>query len=153
MKRSTLLIALLVLAAVYLAACGENVNKKGMMVSQAHIYLPASGTDGTSISDVAAAFMQIDNYTTADDRLIGARADFATAQIHEMKMEGDVMKMFEVAGIDIPADSGIELKSGGYHVMLMGLNGSIKIGDTKNITLIFEKAGEVTVPMLVTAEE
>lgn len=153
MKKFNNAIVLALISITLLTACGEDASKKGMTISQAHIYLPAAGADGTSASDVAAAFMEIDNFTDIDDRLIGAKADFAKAQVHEMKMEGDVMKMSEIAGIDIPSDGGIELKSGGFHIMLIGLNGSIKIGDSKNITLIFEKAGEITVPMLVTAEE
>ena len=154
MKKSIALLFISLIFVVVLAACGgEDAEKRGITVSNAHIYLPAAGADGTSASDVAAAFMLIENFSETDDRLIGARADFSMAQVHEMVMEGDVMKMREVEGIDLPAEGSLELKSGGYHVMLMGLNGNIKVGDEKTVTLIFEKAGEMPVPMLVTAEQ
>jgi copper(I)-binding protein len=152
MKKNLLV---LVLIALFLTACsaGADTEKNGMIISQAHIYLPAATSDGSSESPVAAAFMTIDNNSGLDDHLIGARSDFAMTQVHEMVMDGGVMKMQEVASIDIPNDSGIVLKSGGYHVMLMGLTGNIKVGEEHTITLIFEKSGSIDVSMLVTAEE
>ena len=151
--KKLLLLAVALIAILVACAGGEDASKQGVVISQAHIYLPAAGADGTSASDVAAAFMDIDNYSQNDDHLIGARVDFARAEIHEMIMADGGMKMQKMDAIDIPADSGIQLQAGGYHVMLIGLNGSIKVGDQKIVTLLFEKAGEISVPMLVTAEE
>ncbi len=53
-------------------------------------------------------------------------------------MDGDVMKMREVPGIDLPAGKTVELRPGGYHVMLMDLKGAIKAGDPVPLTLVFE---------------
>jgi copper(I)-binding protein len=65
-------------------------------------------------------------------------------------MEGDVMSMSDVPVIDLPAGGTVELKSGGYHIMLMDLAKELKAGDTISLVLEFEKAGKMTlnVPVL-----
>ncbi len=64
-----------------------------------------------------------------------------TNEIHEMKMEGDVMKMrAHLNGLDIPANTTVELKSGGYHLMMMELEQTIKAGDTVPLQLQFINA-------------
>lgn len=64
-----------------------------------------------------------------------------TNEIHEMKMEGDVMKMrAHPNGLDIPANTPVELKSGGYHLMMMELEKTIKAGDTVPLKLEFTDA-------------
>ncbi len=62
-------------------------------------------------------------------------------EIHEMKMEGGVMKMRAyLAGLEIPANKTVELKSGGYHVMMMDLQQAIKAGEAVAIQLQFADA-------------
>ena len=96
-------------------------------------------------------FMQIDNAGPAD-RLMSARATVSgTVELHEMKMEGDVMRMRQVDGIALPAGKSVALKPGGYHVMFIGLKAPLKAGDSFPMTLKFEKAGEVTVEVKVEA--
>lgn len=75
-------------------------------------------------------------------------------EVHEMKMEGDVMKMRAVqGGLDLPAGKAVELKSGGYHVMLMDLKVALPNDTTILLTLVFRDAKgvetrtEVTVPV------
>ncbi|KRW95932.1 DUF1775 domain-containing protein [Paracoccus sp. MKU1] len=99
---------------------------------------------------VAGGFLTVAN-AGADDRLVSASVDFAgRAEIHEMAMEGDVMKMRQLAdGLPIPAGATVELKPGGYHLMFMELKQPLVEGETVNVTLHFEKAGEVEVPMTV----
>jgi len=83
------------------------------------------------------AFMQLSS--PADAKLVSASSPVAgVTELHEMKMEKDVMKMRPVPGIAIPAGKGAELKPGGYHVMLMNLKGQVKEGDTVPITLVVE---------------
>lgn len=88
------------------------------------------------------AFMQLT--AEADARLVAAESPVAgLVEIHEMAMENDVMKMREVPGIDLPAGQLLELKPGGYHVMLMELKEQMVGGAVVPITLIFENtAGE-----------
>lgn len=98
----------------------------------------------------AAAFMILMNEGEEGDRLIRAEADVADAvEIHESKIENDIMKMEQVEGIDIPAGEQAQLKPGGYHVMFIGLTKDLKEGDSYPLTLHFEKSGEVEVEVQV----
>jgi copper(I)-binding protein len=65
------------------------------------------------------------------------------AALHKTVEADGVMKMEHVEALDIPADGMLEMKPGGYHIMLMGLTQPLKEGDEIEITLTFEKAGEV----------
>ena len=61
-----------------------------------------------------------------------------SVQIHEMKMENDVMKMRAISRLDLPAGNAVELKPGGYHMMLMDLKQPLKKGEAVPIRLRFE---------------
>jgi copper(I)-binding protein len=63
-------------------------------------------------------------------------------EIHEMAMDGNVMKMRAVPSLDLPAGKAVDLKPGGYHVMLMDLKKPLTAGDTVPITLVVESAGQ-----------
>ncbi len=83
------------------------------------------------------AFMQITAPT--DSKLVDARSPAAgIVEIHEMKLENNVMKMRAVTALELPAGKAVELKPGGYHVMLMDLKGPVKEGDSVPLTLVFE---------------
>ncbi|QFG35060.1 hypothetical protein BDE18_3615 [Paracoccus pantotrophus] len=99
---------------------------------------------------VAGGFLTIANGGD-EDRLVAAHADFAgRTEIHEMAMEGEVMRMRELPdGLAIPAGATVELKPGGYHLMFMELKQPLVEGETVNVTLSFEKAGEVSLPLAV----
>jgi copper(I)-binding protein len=62
------------------------------------------------------------------------------AEVHEMKMEGDVMRMRAVNALDLPAGQTVELKPGGYHVMLMNLKTPLLKDTTVPLTLVFKDA-------------
>lgn len=64
----------------------------------------------------------------------------AVVEIHEMAMENNVMKMRAVPGLELPAGKAVDLKPGGYHVMLMGLKQQVKEGDAVAVTLVIEGA-------------
>lgn len=100
---------------------------------------------------VAGGFLDITNAGTVDDRLISASAPISNVtQIHEMAMEGDVMKMRELPeGLVIPAGETVTLRPGGYHVMFMDLTGPFLEGEKITLRLTFEIAGEVDVMMPV----
>jgi len=88
---------------------------------------------------VTGAYMQLSSPQTA--RLVEVRSPVAgMVELHETRMENDVMRMRAVRGIDVPAGGIAELKPGGYHVMLMGLKRQIKEGETVPLTLVFEGA-------------
>ncbi len=73
------------------------------------------------------------------------------AEVHEMKMEGDVMKMRAVPALDLPAGTTVELKPGGYHVMLMDLKTTLKKDSTVPLTLVFKDAKGVQSTLTVKA--
>lgn len=103
------------------------------------------------------AFMTLT--AAAGTKLVGAASPAAgVAQVHEMKMENGVMKMAQVkGGLDLPAGKAVELKPGGYHVMLMDLKTPLAKGGTVSVTLIFrdakgaESRQDVMVPVAMTA--
>ena len=63
-------------------------------------------------------------------------------EIHEMKMENNVMRMRAIPALDLPAGKTVELKPGGYHVMLMDLKRQLKEGETVPVTLEIESDGQ-----------
>jgi copper(I)-binding protein len=96
---------------------------------------------------VSGGYMTIRNNGSQADRLVAASADFAgMTQIHEMTMDGDVMKMREIeGGLEIPPGEEVVLKSGGLHIMFMKLGEQLAKGEKRDVTLTFETAGEITV--------
>jgi len=77
-------------------------------------------------------------------RLVGVKTDLtSTAEVHEMKMEQDVMKMQAVKTLDLPAGKTVSLKPGSYHVMLMDLKNPIKEDSQVVLTLLFEDTSGV----------
>ncbi|MEM1039565.1 MAG: copper chaperone PCu(A)C [Pseudomonadota bacterium] len=100
---------------------------------------------------VAGGYLTIMNMGDVPDRLIGGSAPFAgKVEIHEMKMEGGVMKMNAIpGGLALPTGTMERLKPGGNHVMFMQLKEDLKEGDTHPVELEFEKAGTVTVTFTV----
>ena len=99
---------------------------------------------------VAGGYMLVINRGTQDERLLGATSDRAPeTQVHEMRMDGDVMRMRQLeGGLTIPAGQSVSLQPGGYHLMLMGPE-ALTAGEMHEVTLIFEQAGEVAVPFAV----
>ena len=119
-------------------------------------------------ASAGAAYLVIENPGSAADALIGASSPAArTVEVHETvdlgsaapagsgmpaasggMSSGGMMGMRKVDRVEIPAGGRLELKPGSYHLMMIGLTRDLKAGDTIELTLTFEKAGE----MKVTAE-
>ena len=82
-------------------------------------------------------FMHID--AAQDVKLVAGQSPVAgVVEIHEMLMDKDVMKMSPIPGLELPAGQDVELKPGGYHVMLMDLKQQVKVGDEVPLTLTIE---------------
>ncbi|WP_135079123.1 copper chaperone PCu(A)C [Terasakiella sp. SH-1] len=95
-----------------------------------------------------AAFMTIKNTGTAD-KLVSAKADVSkTVELHTHLHEDGIMKMRQVKNIAVNKGMTM-LKPGGLHVMFMGLNEPLKEGSIFPLTLVFEKAGEMNVTVMV----
>jgi periplasmic copper chaperone A len=89
----------------------------------------------------SGAFMKLT--ASAPMRLVGVSSPVAgVVEIHEMAMDKDIMVMRETQGIDLPAGRAVELKPGGYHVMLMDLKQPLKAGESVALTLSFEDAAK-----------
>jgi hypothetical protein len=78
--------------------------------------------------------------SSAGGKLVSAASPVAgLVEIHEMTMDGNVMKMRALPnGLDLPAGKAVDLKPGGYHVMLMDLKQQLKDGDTVPVTLVIQ---------------
>jgi periplasmic copper chaperone A len=112
-------------------------------VRDAWIRMAVRGQSGTG------AFMKL--AAPAGARLVGASTPVAgIAEVHEMKMEGDVMRMRAVPeGLELPARQAVELKPGGYHLMLMDLKQALVVGETVPLTLEFvDREGRKSVARL-----
>jgi hypothetical protein len=97
---------------------------------------------GTVAGQMATgAFMKLQS--AKDARLLEAASPVAgVVEIHEMAMENNVMRMRAVKALSLPAGRAVELKPGGYHVMLMDLKSQLKEGEVVPVTLVVESAGK-----------
>ncbi len=88
------------------------------------------------VAPVMGGYMKITNET---DKLISITSascpDFEKVEIHEMSMSGGMMKMQQIAKLDVPANGKVELQPGGYHLMLINPKQPFKKGDTLTVTL------------------
>ncbi|MEL7463498.1 MAG: copper chaperone PCu(A)C [Pseudomonadota bacterium] len=134
----------LLFSAVFTAATAVYALAEGVMAKDPFAFATAAS------AKAGGAYITLMNHGEAD-RLIGAKADVAKrVEVHEHIKDGDVMRMREVeAGIELPAGGMIEMKPGGYHVMLMGLNAPLEAGQTFPVTLVFESGEEMTVDVAV----
>jgi hypothetical protein len=128
----------LTLAAILALAPGANAS--GVMITKA--YARASATPN---SETGAAYVSLMLHGEADRLTAVSTPAAKMAGLHESKLVDGVMKMEHVDGIDIPAHGMLEMKPGGYHIMLMGLTAPLKQGDEIDLTLTFAKAGDVKV--------
>jgi copper(I)-binding protein len=121
-------------------------------VAHAQVTVSDAWVRGTVHGQTATgAFMQLRSPDGA--AIVGAASPLAgTVEIHEMRMEGNTMKMRAVQKLDLPPGQAVELKPGGYHVMLMDLKGPLKKGDTVPIKLKVQSKSGQTQEIEVKAE-
>jgi copper(I)-binding protein len=125
---------------------------------------PKSGTGGIVVADawtmatppgaaVAAGYMKIQNQASAPVRLVGGLSPVAqSVEVHNMTMDGGVMQMRPVdGGLEIPANSAVELKPGGLHLMLIGLQRPLAEGESVPVTLTFDDGTRVDAVLAVRA--
>ena len=99
----------------------------------------------------SGAFMHLQSATNA--RLVGVSTPVAgRAEIHEMAMENNTMRMRAVDGIDLPAGKPVHLASGGYHLMFFELKRQLKEGDTVPVTLTVQDAAKKQTSVTVQAQ-
>lgn len=140
----------LVLSALVLTASVASAQPAAVTVEAAWARATVQGQRGTG------AFM---NLTAAQGtRLVGISTPVAgVAEVHEMKMDGDVMTMRAVPALDLPAGKTVQLKAGSFHLMLMDLKKPLVVGSSLPLTLIFldgkgvESQQALTLPVRATA--
>jgi hypothetical protein len=99
---------------------------------------------------LAAGYMTIRNKSAQPERLVGGASPVAArVETHIHIKDGDVLRMREVKGYDIPGNGVFELKPGGAHLMLVDLKRPLKEGEKVPLVLKFEKSGEVKVDFQV----
>ena len=126
----TSLIAALIASAISLPSWAANIS---VTDAWARTTMPGQPVSG--------AYLQIQS--DADARLIGVSSSVVPrVELHEMKMDGDVMRMREVKSIDLPKGKTVTLEPGGYHIMLMNLPKPIAAGDMIPLTLVVESGGK-----------
>lgn len=110
-----------------------------------------SHSSSTMGEATTAGYMIISSRSSEPDFLIAANvADLAEAvELHTVITENSVIQMRQVERIEIPAQGSIELKSGSFHIMLIGLKRDLKPDEIVRLTLTFERSGTVEVPAVV----
>ncbi len=108
----------------------------------------------TTTNDVSAAYLMVKN-AGLEDALVAASSPISPmVQLHEVITEGSTSKMQQKeGGFPVPAQGMVELKPGGFHIMLMNLSEPLAEGDEVEVTVTFEKAGEVTLTLPVQKAE
>ena len=156
-------LAPIAIVALLVAACGGTASG-GIKVSDAW------SRTSPMVAGAGALYMVIENTGSTADALTGGTTDIATTvEVHETYavesmpaesqamggmespaasdggMGGSVMAMRQIERLDVPAGGTVELKPGGYHIMLIGLTRELVVGEKIDITLAFEKAGDLKV--------
>ncbi len=102
----------------------------------------------------SAVYFVIVNDGSAADALIGASSNVAkVVELHETLIKNNVAEMDPVAQVEIPAHGRIELKPGGFHLMLIGLTQDLTVGETLKLTLQFEKSGAIVLNVPIRQEQ
>lgn len=141
-----------VLAAIAIVALGDVASAHEYKVGPIEIGHPWTRATPKGAS-VAGGYLKITNKGSQPDTLTGGSADGAGRfEIHEMSMDGGVMKMRPLpGGLTVKPGETVELKPGSYHVMMLDLKGQIQQGKNVKGTLTFEKAGKVDIEYAVEA--
>jgi hypothetical protein len=144
LKFRSWLLAMLCAALLPLAATAHEFKAGDLLIG--HPWARASAGPAAN----GAAYLTLTNNGKDSDRLVAVASPVADkAELHVHLVEDGVMKMRSLDGIDVPPGAPIELQPSGLHIMLLGLKAPLKEGDSFPLTLTFQKAGAVTVSVLV----
>jgi hypothetical protein len=141
-----------VLATVAAGVCGGAFEATAESVVQAPVTVEAPWAR-PSTGKTGAVYFNITNNGSADDALVGVESDIADkVQIHEMKMDGAIMRMRKMDRLVLPAGKTVEVAPGGIHIMLIGLRQPLKEGDAFPLKLLLEKGSAIDVSVPVRAQ-
>ena len=124
-------------------ARAEDVKAGDLVISQAWSRATPNG------AKIGAGYLTIENKGKTADKLVSVTGDVSPRiEVHEMSMNGGVMKMRPVeGGVAIDPGKTVKLAPSGYHLMIMDLKSPLKQGDKLPLTLQFEKAGKVSITL------
>ncbi|MFN8532832.1 MAG: copper chaperone PCu(A)C [Dehalococcoidia bacterium] len=134
-------LGLVALVGLLLGACASPASQVGQIRVEGAWGRPATAGGNGGVYFVL-------RNTGAADKLVSVSSDVAkAAEIHQTMTEGGVARMAPVTAIEVPANGSVELKPGGYHIMLIGLNRELRAGESFPLTLKFASgaSGVVTV--------
>lgn len=104
----------------------------------------------TPSAKTGATYLAVRNTGSEPDSILSMETPVAGhAVAHQTRQEGDVSRMSEAGPLSVPPGGALEMKPGGTHIMLMDLKGGLKVGQQFPLTITFEKAGQVEVPVRV----
>lgn len=141
-RRIAVAMTMAIVLVVGAAACSSDDTAKSISINDPW------AMNATMSQGNGAAFMTVENTSSAEDELIAVSVPSSVAteaQMHDVAMEGEMMKMVQVQAVSIPANGTREFKHGSFHIMLMGLQNPLEIGSTVDITMTFKNAGKMTV--------
>ena len=145
---SKVVFLLLFTSLLLLGGCFENHQSPQIDIQKPYAFATIAG------ARTGAAFMQIQNNTDIDHALIDAHSDIAEiTEIHQNIIDPDdgMMMMRKIKQINIPAKEQINLEPKGYHIMFIGLNRPLIIGESISVSLTFEHGIKVTIPVHIIA--
>ena len=97
-----------------------------------------------------ATYLTVRNTGSQPDRILSMETPVAGhAVAHQTRQEGDVSRMSETGPLSISPGGTLEMKPGGMHIMLMDLSGGLKLGQQFPLTITFERAGKVEIPVKI----
>lgn len=143
------LVAILATALAGSLVAAEHDHEHAHATPDAHDHHDEHHADEMGGTGTGVVYMTIENTGDDDDTLLGGSTDRAqTVEVHEMRVQDDIGIMVAHDGpLVIPAGASVALEPAGLHIMLIDLNDDIRLGDTFDLTLEFEQAGEVTIPV------
>ena len=130
-------------------AVGDNLNKASSSISVSNARIRAMPPG----QKVTALFMDLFNSSLTSVDLIAVKdpagALASQIELHQNTHVDGMMKMAQVDKITIPAQSHVSLQTGGYHVMIIGLNKTLQVGDKEELELIFSDGSKLVIHPLV----
>lgn len=140
--RTTLLSAAMVSAATIGPSYAQDFELGEVLIS--HPWSRAT----PATAQTGAGYMTISNNGAESDTLVEFSSPIASRiEVHEMTMDGTIMRMRPVPQVEISPGESVELKPGGLHLMMMGLQEPLVQGQSVPVTLRFEHAGQITVEL------
>ncbi|EWY42475.1 copper(I)-binding protein [Skermanella stibiiresistens SB22] len=104
----------------------------------------------TPSAKTGATYLSVRNTGPESDSILSMETPVAShAMAHQTRQENDVSRMSEAGPLSVPPGGALEMKPGGTHIMLMDLGGGLRLGQQFPLTITFEKAGKVEIPVKV----